>query len=72
MKAVYNRVKDPIKEGSTITYISSFVDRVFRSLEQKALYAEYNRHKALRKKREEEAREFLNPVKEVPFYNWLK
>ena len=55
MKAIYNRVMDAIKEGSTITYISSYVDRVFRSLERQALYAENNRQKAMRKKRAEEA-----------------
>jgi hypothetical protein len=70
MKAVYNRVQDAIKEGSTITYISSYIDRVFRSLEQKALYAENNRQKALRKKREDDARK--NRIKDVPFWNWLE
>ncbi|MCK2006160.1 hypothetical protein MZM54_33150 [[Brevibacterium] frigoritolerans] len=72
MKAVFNRVQDAIKEGSTITYLSSYVDRVFRSLEQKALYAENNRQKALRKKREDEAKRFLNPIKDVPLVNWLE
>ena len=72
MKAVYNRVTDAIKEGSTITYISSYVDKVIRSMERQALHMENNRQKALRKKREKEAREFLNPVIEVPFYNWLE
>lgn len=59
-------------EGSTITYLSSYVDRVFRSLERQALYAENNRQKALRKKREKEAREFLNQIKDVPLVNWLE
>ena len=72
MKAVFNRVQDAIKEGSTITYLSSYVDRVFRSLERQALYAENNRQKALRKKREEEARMFLNPIKDIPLVNWLE
>lgn len=72
MKAVFNRVTDAIKEGSTITYLSSYVDRVFRSLERQALHMENNRQKAMRKKREEEARKCLNPVKNVPFYNWLE
>lgn len=72
MKAVFNRVQDAIKEGSTITYISSYVDRVFRSMERQALHMENNRQKALRKKREEEARKFLNPIKDVPLVNWLE
>ncbi|MFE4430986.1 hypothetical protein ACFRH9_29140 [Peribacillus butanolivorans] len=71
IKAVFNRVQDAIKEGSTITYISSYVDRVFRSMESQALHMENNRQKALRKKREEEARKFLNPIKDVPLVNWL-
>ncbi|MFS0892289.1 hypothetical protein [Peribacillus frigoritolerans] len=61
MKAVFNRVQDAIKEGSTITYISSYVDRVFRSMERQALHMENNRQKALRKKREDEERKLLNP-----------
>jgi hypothetical protein len=72
MKAVFNRVQDAIKEGSTITYISSYVDRVFRSMERQALHMENNRQKALRKKREDEARKLLNPIKDVPFWNWLE
>ncbi|WP_057915866.1 hypothetical protein [Peribacillus muralis] len=72
MKAVFNRVQDAIKEGSTITYISSYVDRVFRSMERQALHMENNRQKALRKKREDAAREFLNPIKDVPFWDWLE
>jgi hypothetical protein len=72
MKAVFNRVQDAIKEGSTITYISSYVDRVFRSMERQALHMENNRQKAARKKREEEARKFLNPIKDVPFWDWLE
>ncbi|MDR4928917.1 hypothetical protein [Peribacillus simplex] len=65
-------MKDAIKEGSTITYISSYVDKVFRSMERQALHMENNRQKALRKKREEESRKLINPVKEVPFYNLLE
>ena len=72
MKADFNRVQDAIKEGSTITYISSYVDRVFRSMERQALHMENNRQKALRKKREDAAREFLNPIKDVPFWDWLE
>ncbi len=72
MKAVFNRVQDAIKEGSTITYLSSYVDRVFRSMERQALHMENNRQKALRKKREDEARKFLNPIKDVPLVNWLE
>jgi hypothetical protein len=34
MKAVFNRVQDAIKDGSTITYLSSYVDRVFEPMER--------------------------------------
>jgi hypothetical protein len=40
MKSVFNRVQDAIKNGSTITYLSSSVDRVFRSMERQALHME--------------------------------
>jgi len=57
MNAVFSRVQDAIKNGSTITYLSSSVDRVFRSMELQALHMENNRQKALKKKREDEASE---------------
>jgi hypothetical protein len=72
MKAVFNRVNDAVKDGTTIKYLSSYVDRIFRSLEKQALYAENRRQVAMRKKRENEAHEFFNKPKEVPFYNWLE
>jgi hypothetical protein len=72
MKAVFNRVTDAIKEGSTITYLSSYVDRVFRSMERQALHMENNRLKALREKRKKEADRAFNTRKDVPFYNWLE
>jgi hypothetical protein len=74
MEAVFNRVNDAVKDGTTIKYLSSYsyVDRIFRSLEKQALYAENRRQVAMRKKRENEAHEFFNKPKEVPFYNWLE
>ena len=72
IQAVYNRVNDAIKDGTTIKFLSSYVDRIFRSLEKQALYAENMCFLAKRKQREKEAREFFNKPKEVPFYNWLE
>ena len=67
-----NRINDAIKDGSTIKYMSSYVDRMVRSLETQALYAENRRQAAIIKKREEESRKLLSPIKNVPFYNWLE
>jgi len=75
MNAVFSRVQDAIKNGSTITYLSSSVDRVFRSMELQALHMENNRQKALKKKREDEASEIWNPIKDVqdvPLVNRLE
>lgn len=70
---VANRVNDAIKKGSTIKYISSYVDRAFRSLERQALYAENNRQKAIRKRQQEEIREYIGVKDPAPvFYNWLE
>ncbi|MGE8082138.1 DeoR family transcriptional regulator [Peribacillus loiseleuriae] len=72
MKAVYNRVNDAIKDGTTIQYISSYVNKVFKSLEQQALLEAHRQDKARREKRQEESRNALNPRKDVPFWNWLE
>ena len=72
MKYIYNRVMDSTKEGSTISYLSSFVDKVFRTEERKALYEEVRRQDTIRRKKVEEARKFFNPVKDFPLYNWLE
>ncbi|WP_454216397.1 hypothetical protein, partial [Peribacillus sp. JNUCC 23] len=70
---VVNRVNDAMKDGSTIKFVSSYVDRVFRSLEQQALLEAHRHDNAIRKKREKESLTYLTPKpKEVPFYNWLE
>ncbi|MBA9029398.1 HTH domain-containing protein [Peribacillus huizhouensis] len=72
MQAIYNRVNDAIKDGTTIKFLSSYVDRIFRSLEKQAIYAENIRLVAKKKQHEKEAYEFFYKPKEVPFYNWLE
>ncbi|PJN91478.1 hypothetical protein [Bacillus sp. mrc49] len=70
---VFNRVNDAIKKGTTVKYISSYVDRVFRDLETKALVAANAQRARERKQREAAARTYFEPAKKVvPFYNWLE
>ncbi|SFD03496.1 hypothetical protein SAMN05443252_1179 [Bacillus sp. OV322] len=69
-QAILNRVNDAIKEGTTIKYISSYIDRVFRSIENQALHDANNRQVAIKKKREKESLAALQ--NDVPFYNWLE
>jgi DNA-binding Lrp family transcriptional regulator len=75
---VVNRVNDSIKKGTRINYLSSYIDRVVRSLEWKALYAENRRQQALRKQQQAENDQFIQErlgVKKsepLPFYNWLE
>lgn len=79
---VVNRVNDSIKQGTKIPYLSSYIDRIVRSLENQAVFEEAARQAAARKKREEEAskriKELLNNKepkeyqRKVPFYNWLE
>lgn len=74
---IHNRVHDSIKQGTKIEYLSSYIDRIFRSLERKAIYAENMRVMKLQEQREEESRrlaEELGITKKLdaPFYNWLE
>lgn len=54
---VSNRIKDTRKNGTMITYLSSYVDRIVRSLERQALLAENARIEKDKKKREEERKQ---------------
>lgn len=74
---VVNRVQDSIKQGTKIQFLSSYIDRVVRSLEQQALYAENMRLMKLRKQQEQELSRLAEELgikkskKPIPFYNWL-
>jgi DNA-binding Lrp family transcriptional regulator len=74
---VMNRVNDSINKGTRIKYLSSYIDRMVRSLEWQALYAENRRQKAIKKQQEEENAKIFRELfgqkeKELPFYNWLE
>lgn len=74
---VVHRVNDSIRQGTKIDYLSSYVNRVVRSLENQALYAENARQQAKRKALQEEnsriAMELLGVKATEPiFYNWLE
>lgn len=65
------RVKDLI-----IKHPASYIDRIVRSIEQQALYAENQRQNKLNKQREEKSRRLaeelgLRTKSEPVFYNWL-
>jgi hypothetical protein len=77
VRYVTNRVKDTIKQGTRIKYLSSYIDRIVHSLEKQAIYAENERQIKARKQREKEssllAEELgLRKQREIPFYNWLE
>lgn len=73
---VVNRVQDSIKRGTKITYLSSYIDRIVRSLENQAIYAENMRLVKQKKQQEEEMSQLAielgirNPKEDV-FYDWL-
>lgn len=74
---IENRVNDAIKKGTTIKYLSSYIDRAFRSLEKQALYDENIRQAKQRKQFEREQAEQLHQtlnIKREPviYYNWLE
>lgn len=52
---VVNRVNDSIKQGTKIKYLSSYIDRIVRSLEIQAIYDENMRLKQQQKQRQEES-----------------
>lgn len=78
MTYIANRVKDSINKGTTIKYLSSYINKFVSSLERQAIYAENRRSIALRKQQQAEnskcIQEMLgvNTTKPVPFYNWLE
>jgi hypothetical protein len=74
---VTNRVNDTMKKGTRIKYLSSYIDRVVRSLEWQSLYAENNRQKAIKKQQQEKNLKVIRELKgikeePIPFYNWLE
>ena len=73
---VINRVQDSIKQGTKITFLSSYIDRIVHSLEQQALYAENMRLNKLRKQQEQELSRLaeklgIKQARKPIFYDWL-
>lgn len=67
---IYNRVQDAVNKGTTIKYLSSYINRVVTSLEKQALYAENMRQNAIKKKvqreQSQQIRELTGVKKTVP------
>jgi hypothetical protein len=70
------KINDIMKKGVTVKYLSSYITKLFKSLENQSLYYANEQHKARRKKQQEQAEQWYkeaNGIKDkpVPFYNWL-
>lgn len=70
------KIQDIAKKGITVKYISSYINKLFKSLEIQSLHAENNRIEAKKKELQQRASEnykkSLGIRKPVPFYNWLE
>lgn len=76
-KYAHLKINDILKKGITVKYISSYITKVFKSLEKQSLYYANELDKARRKKRQEEADKLfkeLYGIKDgpIPFFNWLE
>jgi hypothetical protein len=75
---ISNRVRDSINKGTTIKYLSSYINKMVSSLEHQAVYEENRRLATLRKQQQEENSKFIQGLlgikkpETVPFYNWLE
>lgn len=75
---ISTRVKDSINKGTTIKYLSSYINRIVTSLERQAIYAENRQLTALRNQQQAESTLFIQELlgvkktEPVPFYNWLE
>lgn len=76
VRYVSNRINDVIKQGTTVKYLSSYVDRIVRSLEQQAIFEANKREQAKIRQRKAKAEEFaikMNKFSNQPVkYNWLE
>lgn len=71
------KIQDIIKKGVTVKYISSYINKLFKSLESQSLNYANELVREKRKKQQERASKWFkeaNGIKEepAPFYNWLK
>lgn len=70
------KIQDIIKKGVTVKYISSYINKLFRSLENQSLYYANGLDKEKRKKQQEQVSKWFREVNGItdepaPFYNWL-
>lgn len=75
MKYAEYKVQDIIEKGITVKYVSSYVGKLFKSLEMKSLYHANRLDRETAKQRQEQAyKGFLEATRgnELPFYNWLE
>lgn len=71
------KINDMLKKGITVKYISSYIGKLFKSLENQSLYDANTLSKTRRKKQQKQADKWFkeaNGIKDepVPFYNWLE
>lgn len=71
------KINDILRKGVTVKYLSSYVGKMFKSLENQSLYYINNQQKKKKKQQKEENRAAvmllngINPSR-LPFYNWLE
>lgn len=70
------KIQDIVKKGVTVKYVSSYIGKLFKSLEIQSLYDENNRIESKKKKLQEDAfngfKEAIGMKQEgLPFYDWL-
>jgi DNA-binding Lrp family transcriptional regulator len=70
------KINDLLKKNVTVKYISSYITKLFKSLENQSFNYANEQRKARRKKQQEQADKWYreaNGIKDepVPFYNWL-
>lgn len=71
------KINDILNKDVTVKYISSYISKLFKSLETQSLYYANNQIKAKKKQLQEQAnawyKEAMGITSEpVPFYNWLE
>lgn len=71
------KINDILNKSVTIKYISSYIGKIFKSLETQSLYYANEQWKSKRRNQQEQASKLfreVNGIKDepVPFYNWLE
>lgn len=70
------KINDILQKGVTVKYISSYIGKLFKSLETQSLYAANNQANAKRKQQKEQANQWylesMGLTREKCLYNWLE